>query len=60
MTPDALFGTAYVISMIAYGVLTYLSIFHNFARARDRFSLPGAIHVNEPPSRPRNHAAPTG
>src|SRR5215207_11063883 len=30
MTPDVFFGTAYVISMIAYGVLTYLSIFHNF------------------------------
>jgi hypothetical protein len=30
MTPDVLFGTAYVISMITYGVLTYLSIFHNF------------------------------
>jgi hypothetical protein len=30
MTPDVIFGTAYVISMIASGVLIYLSIFHNF------------------------------
>jgi len=30
MTADVVFGAAYVISMIACGVLSYLSIFHNF------------------------------
>jgi hypothetical protein len=30
MTADVVFGAAYVISMIASGVLIYLSIFHNF------------------------------
>jgi len=30
MTADVVFGTAYVISIIASGVLIYLSIFHNF------------------------------
>jgi len=31
MIPDVLFGTAYIISMIAYGELTYVAIFRNFA-----------------------------
>jgi hypothetical protein len=30
MTANVFFGTAYVLAMGAFGVLTYLSIFHNF------------------------------